>query len=182
MCSNDLDVEPAFKFVRQDAPDVQIGLVMPLWSEARGQGVVLNKRLAAQATWVGHHILDAALAASQFPPHVPTKKKPVKKPTCVEHYSGQRMLVTYSTDSLSVVRSADRTLPSQLCLSDRPGLSNQVALWFSSFNKCLSAFDFPFPRKIKLTKSRIICIFDYVIPASLTSLAICLAVICRRRY
>jgi hypothetical protein len=50
VCSNDLDVEPAFKFVRQDAPDVQIGLVMPLWSEATGQGVVLNKRLAAQAT------------------------------------------------------------------------------------------------------------------------------------
>lgn len=80
VCSNDSDVEPALKLVRQDAPDVRIGLVMPLRPDAKGQGVVSNKRLTAQATWVRHHILDAELAASQLPTHVPTKKKPASKP------------------------------------------------------------------------------------------------------
>lgn len=80
VCSNDSDVEPALKLVRQDAPDVRIGLVMPLRPDAKGQGVVSNKRLTAQATWVRHHIMDAELAASQLPTHVPTKKKPASKP------------------------------------------------------------------------------------------------------
>jgi hypothetical protein len=80
VCSNDSDVEPALKLIRQDAPNVRIGLVMPLRPDAKGQGVVSNKRLTAQATWVRHHILDAELAASQLPTHVTTKKKPASKP------------------------------------------------------------------------------------------------------
>jgi hypothetical protein len=48
VCSNDSDVEQALKLVRrdaQDAPDVRIGLVMPLRPDAKGQGVVSIKRL-----------------------------------------------------------------------------------------------------------------------------------------
>ena len=81
VCSNNSDTEPALKLVRQDALDVRIGLVMPLRPDAKGQGAVSNKRLTAQATWVCHHILDAELAASQLPLHVPTEKKPASKPT-----------------------------------------------------------------------------------------------------
>ncbi|MBS0426433.1 MAG: NYN domain-containing protein [Proteobacteria bacterium] len=80
VCSNDSDVEPALQLVRRDAPHVRIGLVMPLAPHAKGQGIVSNKRLTAQAHWVRHHILDVELAASQLPPHVSTKKKPASKP------------------------------------------------------------------------------------------------------
>lgn len=80
VCSNDSDVEPALKLVRQDAPDVRIGLVMPLRPDAKGQDVVSNKRLTAQTTWTRRHVLDAELAANQLPPHVPDKKKPASKP------------------------------------------------------------------------------------------------------
>jgi uncharacterized LabA/DUF88 family protein len=73
VCSNDSDVEPALQLVRRDAPKVRIGLVMPLPPHAKGQGIVSNKRLTAQAHWVRHHILDGELAASQLPAHVPTK-------------------------------------------------------------------------------------------------------------
>jgi hypothetical protein len=80
VCSNDLDAELVLKLVRRGAPDDRIGLAMPLWSDTKGQGVVLNKWLTAQATWVRHHILDAELAASQLPPYVPIRMKPASKP------------------------------------------------------------------------------------------------------
>ncbi|KPU88366.1 hypothetical protein APR50_39400 [Variovorax paradoxus] len=80
ICSNDSDLEPALQFVRQDAPEVKIGLVMPLREGAKGQGMISNKRLTAQASWVRHYVRDEELAQSQLPTHVQTKKKPASKP------------------------------------------------------------------------------------------------------
>lgn len=37
VCSNDSDAEPALKLVRQDVPDVRIGLVLPLRPAAKGR-------------------------------------------------------------------------------------------------------------------------------------------------
>ena len=79
-CSNDSDMEPALQFVRQDMPDVKIGLVMPLREGAKGQGMISNKRLTAQADWVRHRIWDEELALCQFPVNVQTWKKPASKP------------------------------------------------------------------------------------------------------
>lgn len=82
ICSNDSDLEPALQMVRSDAPDIAIGLVMPLRETAKEEGVYSNKRLTALADWVRHHIIrDEELATSQLPTHVPSRKKPVSKPS-----------------------------------------------------------------------------------------------------
>ena len=80
ICSNDSDLEPALRLMREDAPNVTIGLVMPLRERAQNTGQVPNKRLTPLAHWVRHHILDEELQRAQLPQHVPTKKKPASKP------------------------------------------------------------------------------------------------------
>jgi len=81
VCSNDSDLEPALQMVRSDAPGIVIGLVTPLRETAKQEGVYSNKRLTALADWVRHHIRDEELAAAQLPTHVPSRKKPVSKPS-----------------------------------------------------------------------------------------------------
>lgn len=81
ICSNDSDLQPAMQMVREDAPAVAVGLVMPLREKSSGDGKVPNKRLTSLAHWVRHHIRDEELALSQLPLNVPTKKKPASKPS-----------------------------------------------------------------------------------------------------
>lgn len=78
ICSNDSDMEPAMRMVREDVPVVTVGLVMPLREAGK---IPTNKRLTSLAHWVRHHIRDDELAQSQLPPNVPTKKKPASKPS-----------------------------------------------------------------------------------------------------
>jgi uncharacterized LabA/DUF88 family protein len=80
ICSNDSDVEPALRMIRDDVPKAKIGLVMPLRADDAKEGKVSNKRLTPLAHWVRHHIRDDELAASQLPINVSTKKKPASKP------------------------------------------------------------------------------------------------------
>ena len=80
VCSNDGDVEPALKLVRQDCPQVRIGLVLPLPEPAPGRVRFANQRLTAQAHWVRHYIRDDELLRAQMPERVGTKKKPAVKP------------------------------------------------------------------------------------------------------
>lgn len=81
ICSNDSDMEPALRMIREDAPAIKIGLVMPLRENSSTEGKVPNKRLTPFAHWVRRYIRDEELAASQLPQHVPTKKKPASKPS-----------------------------------------------------------------------------------------------------
>lgn len=80
ICSNDSDMEPALRMIREDVPTAKVGLVMPLRDKDTAGGKVPNKRLTALAHWVRHHIRDDELARSQLPQNVPTKKKPASKP------------------------------------------------------------------------------------------------------
>ncbi len=80
ICSNDSDLEPALKMIREDVPTARLGLVMPLRDKDTEAGKVPNKRLTALAHWVRRHIRDDELAQSQLPQHVPTPKKPASKP------------------------------------------------------------------------------------------------------
>lgn len=80
ICTNDSDLEPALQLVRQDAPSVQIGLVVPLRVNGLPGGAVSNKRLTKRVHWVRQHILDAELESSQLPNNVNTNKKPAQKP------------------------------------------------------------------------------------------------------
>lgn len=80
ICSNDSDIEPALRMIREDAPNVKIGLLMPLRENAKDDGKVPNKRLTPLAHWVRRYIKDEELEKSQLPLNVPTKKKPASKP------------------------------------------------------------------------------------------------------
>lgn len=80
ICTNDSDLEPALQSVRLDAPNVQLGLVVPLREKGLTGGAVSNKRLTNKVDWVRQHILDIELGLSQLPKNVNTKKKPAQKP------------------------------------------------------------------------------------------------------
>ncbi len=80
ICSNDSDLEPALRMIRQDIPSATVGLIMPLRTNAKDEGKVPNKRLTPLAHWVRHAIQDSELEASQLPTNVPTKKKPASRP------------------------------------------------------------------------------------------------------
>lgn len=79
ICSNDSDIEPALKMIREDAPLVRIGLVTPLHPPPHSKSVP-NQRLVKLAHWVRGHIRDEELAKAQMPERVATKKKPAIKP------------------------------------------------------------------------------------------------------
>lgn len=80
ICSNDSDLEPALRRVREDRPHITLGLVIPLPDGPDAKRRVPNKRLTARAHWVRHHIRDDELAQAQLPINVPTRKKPASKP------------------------------------------------------------------------------------------------------
>ena len=80
ICTNDSDLEPALKLVRADAPDMQIGLVMPLRPPQASGQAISNKRLTELAHWTRKHILNSELEKAQLSDTVPTKKKPALKP------------------------------------------------------------------------------------------------------
>jgi hypothetical protein len=80
ICSNDSDIEPVLKLLALDAPEVSVGLVLPLPPTGAGDSRVSNKRLIGKAHWVRHHIRDEELAIAQLPHQVPTMKKPAAKP------------------------------------------------------------------------------------------------------
>ena len=77
VCTNDSDIEPALRYVKQDFPSIKIGLVLPLNQRPTR---TLTKSLVDCANWVRHYIRDDELQASQFSNRVPTNKKPVDKP------------------------------------------------------------------------------------------------------
>ena len=81
LCSNDSDAEPVLEALREDFPQLTIGVVSPV----RPSGdPTLSRRhsssLARHAHWVRRYILDAELSQAQLPPIVPTRKKPIRKP------------------------------------------------------------------------------------------------------
>lgn len=84
VCSNDSDLEPALRFVRQDAPQVKLGLVLPLAPPSQqamqDHRRVSNKMLLPLAHWVRHYLRDEQLAKAQMPASVNTRKKPAIKP------------------------------------------------------------------------------------------------------
>lgn len=80
ICTNDSDLEPALKMVKADAPDMTLGLVMPLRPSRESTHAISNKRLTELANWTRKHILDSELEKAQLSAIVPTRKKPALKP------------------------------------------------------------------------------------------------------
>lgn len=76
--SNDTDLEPALKALREDmGKAITIGVIIPIRSNSRRPP---NQRLSQYADWTRSYITDNELANSQLPNKVPTHKKPILKP------------------------------------------------------------------------------------------------------
>lgn len=82
LCSNDSDAEPALQALREDFPDLTIGVVTPVPPPAPGKAASrgVSSSLAKHAHWIRRYLLDIELTQALLPPHVPTKKKPIRKP------------------------------------------------------------------------------------------------------
>ncbi len=80
--SNDSDLEPALKAIREDFSDIQVGLIMPVrYKRDKNKAKPpLNKRLSEQAHWSRRYISDEELSEAQLPTKIPTNKKPILKP------------------------------------------------------------------------------------------------------
>jgi uncharacterized LabA/DUF88 family protein len=81
ICSNDSDLIPALKAIRQDNPLIKLGVVFPRKSNITDPNTrPANKGLSELCDWTRSHINDNELASSQLPNIVPTGKKAIKKP------------------------------------------------------------------------------------------------------
>ena len=81
ICSNDSDLVPAARALREDYPHCQLGIVAPLpepgtHSHRRG-----NSELQNLANWTRHYIRDEELAQAQLPDVVSTRKKAARRPS-----------------------------------------------------------------------------------------------------
>ncbi|OGT60650.1 MAG: acetyltransferase [Gammaproteobacteria bacterium RIFCSPHIGHO2_12_FULL_63_22] len=83
ICSNDSDIEPVLQAVREDFPNVVLGLVTPGAPAAEdGSGFrAISKSLARHVDWARKYILDDELVAAQLPLRVATRKRPIEKPS-----------------------------------------------------------------------------------------------------
>lgn len=83
VCSNDSDVAPALAAIRADFKELTVGVVMPLRppTASGGSHRSVSASLFEHATWARHYLLDSELEAAQLPDVVPTKRKPIRKPT-----------------------------------------------------------------------------------------------------
>jgi uncharacterized LabA/DUF88 family protein len=82
LVSNDSDAEPALQAIREDFPHILVGLIVPIEPTTPGHdpGRRVSGSLMNLAHWVLKHLTDDQLQAAQLPNHVPTKKKPIRKP------------------------------------------------------------------------------------------------------
>ncbi len=83
LCSNDSDAEPVLAAVREDFPQVKLGVVTPVrppnGEVASGRRV--STSLSRHAHWTRSYPRDEELAQAQLPLQIPTRKKPIRKPS-----------------------------------------------------------------------------------------------------
>ena len=81
ICSNDSDAEPALKAIREDCPEIALGVVTPIRPpNGTTRHRSISASLSRHADWTRSHIHDLELEKTQLPDKVPTKKKPILKP------------------------------------------------------------------------------------------------------
>ncbi|RRT97866.1 NYN domain-containing protein [Stenotrophomonas sp. 278] len=82
ICSNDSDVVPVLRAIKQDFPHIRLGVVTPRRPPEPDITTHRNvmSSLSAVADWTRGHIDDEELAASQLPIRVQTGKRPIDKP------------------------------------------------------------------------------------------------------
>lgn len=82
VCSNDSDIEPALRAIRDHFPTITLGVVAPRRPPDVGAtlGRAFSSSLDRQADWTRAYLLDEELVRAQLPERVHTGKKPIRKP------------------------------------------------------------------------------------------------------
>lgn len=81
LVSNDSDLEPPLKLIRENQPEITLGLIIPRHKPTDPKHArAPNQRLSKYTQWTRHHILDEECANSQLADKIPTKRKPIIKP------------------------------------------------------------------------------------------------------
>lgn len=82
LMSNDSDAEPVLQAIRQDFPEIMIGVVIPIWPPTPGAAMPrrVSGSLSKLADWVISNNTDDQLREAQLPDQIPTRKKPIRKP------------------------------------------------------------------------------------------------------
>lgn len=81
VCTNDSDVAPALAAIREDFPNIRLGVVAPRPPAlARERARAASATLAVHADWVVRHLLDEELARTQLPPRIPVRKRAIARP------------------------------------------------------------------------------------------------------
>jgi uncharacterized LabA/DUF88 family protein len=80
--SNDTDIEPALKAIRDDMANAcRIGVIIPMRKpKDENTRRPPNRCLSDQADWTRSYITDDELTGSHLPEVIPTTKKPIRKP------------------------------------------------------------------------------------------------------
>ncbi len=83
LVSNDSDAEPALEAIREDFPEIMIGVAIPIHPPAPGteKHRRMSGSLARHADWILPCLQDGQLDHAQLPDVVPTNKKPIRKPS-----------------------------------------------------------------------------------------------------
>ena len=77
LVSADTDLAPALTAVREDFPELQLGVILP---HREGMKRTLPGSLRNNAHWMRQVVTEEELASNQFPDRVPTRKRPALKP------------------------------------------------------------------------------------------------------
>lgn len=82
VCSNDSDVEPVLRAIKEDFPGIRLGVITPRPAPMAGATSHRNmmSSLSDNSHWTRSHIHDEELAACQLPDRIRTGKKPIDKP------------------------------------------------------------------------------------------------------
>lgn len=77
LVSADTDMTPALKAIKEDFPDLRLGVILP---HREGMKRTTPGSLKNHSHWMRHLVTTEELAAHQFPERVSTKKRPAIKP------------------------------------------------------------------------------------------------------
>lgn len=80
LCSNDSDMVPVVRAIKEDFPAVQVGIIAPLPEPQENKIRRANAELQRVADWTRHHLRDQELQAAQLPDTVATRKKAARRP------------------------------------------------------------------------------------------------------
>lgn len=77
LVSADTDMTPSLRAIREDFPDLHLGVILP---HREGSNRAVPGSLKVHAHWMRHVVRNTELAANQLPHRIPTRKKPIDKP------------------------------------------------------------------------------------------------------